>query len=105
MLGMEFLFGMTNILQLIVVTVAHLCEYTKNQQIVCLNVRNVCYMNCISVELLKKKNMLQLESDRDGLKLLSIFLISDLQNKGILQKLGVFIMEGPWHAWLGSQRN
>lgn len=63
-------------------------------------------MNCISVELLKKKkNMLQLESDRDGLKPLSILLISDLQNKGILQKLGVFIMEGPWHAWLGSQRN
>lgn len=37
-LGMEFLFGMMNIRQLIVVMVVHLCEYTKNQLSVCLNV-------------------------------------------------------------------
>lgn len=51
------------------------------------------YLNYISIEVLKKKNTTQeLESYKDGLKPFSI-LISDLQNKGILQKLGIFVIE------------
>lgn len=50
--GHRVLFGLINVLSLMEVRVAHLCERTKNHGIECFK-----WVNCISMKLAKKRNV------------------------------------------------